>query len=142
MYLVGNVRCCTLCGNMSYLGCHAFVYIYTLFELPLLNPTFTFRSVGPKSIPAHLKLEIIETKGKISPKQLKYLIRYCPNITSIKFKYLPDVLDLKELSKLSYLLQEEVDATENDSPNINLNGNIRSIILDDDENLANTINLS
>ena len=56
------------------------------------------RSVNPKNIPEHLNLEAIDTKEKISPKQLKHLVGNCPNLKNVKFKYLPDDRDLRELS--------------------------------------------
>ena len=77
-----------------------------------------FRSVTTKSIPDHLKLEVVDTKGKISPKQLKYLIRYCPNFKSIKFTYVPNDSDLKELSR--YFSRQQINEQINDVANRNI----------------------
>ena len=75
--------------------------------------------MGPKSIPEHLNLEKIDSKGKISPKQLSYLIRYCPNVRSIKCKYLPTDADINELERSTTLqIYDEVDrAMTNNSNN-------------------------
>ena len=68
------------------------------------------RSAGPKSIPEYLSLEKIESKGKISPKQLTYLTRHCPIIKSICLKYLPNDSDMKELIRSPSLQRfDEVD---------------------------------
>ena len=96
---------------------------------------YNSRSVGPKSIPEHLNLEKIESKGKISPKQLSYLIRYCPNVKSIKCKYLPNDADIKELERSTSLqIYDEVDrAITNNSNNEGYIGEeINSMFNDDD----------
>ena len=71
---------------------------------------YNSRSVGSKSIPEYLSLEKIESKGKISPKQLTYLTRHCPNTKSIFLKYLPNDSDMKELIRSPSLQHlDEVD---------------------------------
>ena len=70
---------------------------------------YNSRSVGSKSIPEYLSLEKIESKGKISPKQLTYLTRHCPIIKSICLKYLPNDSDMKELVRNPSLHVDEVD---------------------------------
>ena len=53
----------------------------------------------------------------MSPKQMTYLIRYCPNVKSIKFKYLPNDADIKELklSESRYILDEVDERLTNHS---------------------------
>ena len=55
----------------------------------------------------------------ISPKQLTYLIRYCPNVKSIKCKYLPNDADIKELERSSSIQKlDEVDKRLTNDSNI------------------------
>ena len=79
-----------------------------LFIKLLLFTIYNSRSVGPKSIPQYLSLEKIESKGKISPKQLTYLTRHCPIIKSICLKYLPNDSDMKELVRSPSLQHVDV----------------------------------
>ena len=92
--------------------------------------------MSPKSIPEHLKLEIIDTKGKMSPKQLKYLIRYCPNLKAIKFKYMPDDSDLKELSK-HVSQQQQINGQINGVLNRNMRADDVAMLIDEHDDLVN-----
>ena len=77
---------------------HRGIRLFSVLLIKLVLCTIhNSRSVGPKSIPEYLSLEKIESKGKISPKQLTYLTRHCPIIKSICLKYLPNDSDMKEL---------------------------------------------
>ena len=80
------------------------------------------RSVGPKSIPGYLHLEMLDATNKISPKQLKYLIRFCPNLKCMKFKYLPDDADMKEVSKHLASYKKDLNGIDNHHSDIDING--------------------
>ena len=86
------------------------------------------RSVGPKSVPGYLHLEIVDATNKISPKQLKYLIRFCPNLKCMKFKYLPDDADMKEVSKHLASYKKELNGIDNHHSDININGDVTTSV--------------
>ena len=56
------------------------------------------RNVTPHSIPEHLDLLCVDTDGKISPLELKYLVQCCPNINRVQLKYLPDDFELQQVN--------------------------------------------
>ena len=49
--------------------------------------SFCFRTVT--NIPEHLNLEEVDTNEKLAAHQLRHLVRFCPNLKRIRFKYLP-----------------------------------------------------
>ena len=61
------------------------------------------------NIPEHLNLEEVDTNGELSPLELKHLVKKCPNVKSLRFKYFRDNPNdeqdnhLAKLSQLNFL---------------------------------------
>jgi hypothetical protein len=54
-----------------------------------IGHNFPYNPRSVTNIPEHLNLEEVDTNEKLAAHQLRHLVRFCPNLKRIRFKYLP-----------------------------------------------------
>lgn len=60
----------------------------------------------PNSIPEHLNLVSVDTvSANLSPVELKHMVHRCPDLRSVRFKYLPE--DQQAKQRLGDEMEEE-----------------------------------